>query len=1016
MKHLDDRPPSFSSRLWQTLALIVVMAIVFGLYTASERQIDRANDIRMDSFLLVDELRQSSDDLTRLSRTYFVTRDPLYKRQYKEIIAIRDGKRPRPLDRYYSLWNAQNLGGQEASRVVSVVKGRGGLTDHGAEMVPLLELMQRSGLTGAELQKLAEAKANSDALVLTELEAMRIGDAGGGVIESSRPAPMLFNEKYHESKISIMRPIQEALLLIDQRTAIGVSDARSSALGLRNIFIILVLITIFSLWRTYVAMLATLGGSLDEIYDYIMKIGGGDFSRPIEIPPGQRNSVLGHLAETKLHLHNMDMQRRAVEESLRSSEERWKFALEGAGDGLWDWDVVANTVHCSQRCKEILGYADDELGSTFDAWIKHVHPEDLPRVQAAIYAHCDGTTPVYTSEHRLRCKSGEWKWVLDRGMVISRDAAGKPLRMIGTHADIDARKSAEAELRIAATAFQSQEGVMVTDSRGIILRVNQGFVETTGYTPAEVVGQTPRILKSGRHDAAFYEAMWTTIGKTGRWQGEVWDRRKDGEVFPKLLTISAVKDEMGKVTHYVGTHVDISDRKRAEERINLLAFYDTLTGLPNRTLLLERLRRAMTASARSSSHGAVLFIDLDNFKTLNDTLGHDKGDLLLQQVGQRLLASVREDDSVARLGGDEFVIVLENLDTHQDEAANETEVIGEKILSVLNKSYHLGDIEYRSTPSIGATLFRGDQVSIDDLLKQADMAMYKSKSAGRNALRFFDPTMEVVILERVKLEDELSRAIERQQFVLHYQPQIAGDNIVSGAEVLIRWQHPQRGLVPPIEFIPLSEETGQILWLGNWVLETACRQLAMWLRCPEKSHLTLAVNVSPLQFAQADFVDQVIGILERTRADPRRLKLELTESLLVDNPSSIVEKMFALKARGVCFSLDDFGTGYSSLAYLKRMPLDQLKIDQSFVRDVLTDANDAAIAKSIIGLAQSLGLSVIAEGVESAAQRDFLSSHGCYAYQGYFFSRPIPLAEFEMLLQGGSVLQKEERHDSDRLE
>ena len=1006
MSRSGNRPPSFSTRLWQTLALLVVLAVIFGFYTSAERAIDRANDVRQESFLLVDELRQSSEDLTRLSRTFAVTGDPVYKKQYQDIIDIRNGKKPRPLDRYFSVWNVQQPGGQAVSQASLATPLRGGPGGHGGETIALLDLMRRAGLSAEEQHKLAEAKANSDALAVIELEAMKLVETDGALEEQRRAGLMLFDEKYHQSKISIMRPIQEALALVDQRTRADVERSLATAIGLRNLFLFMVLVTMFSLWRTYMAMVATLGSTVDELHAHIIKIGGGDFSEPIEVAGRLENSVLGHLAVTKRRLHEMEVQRRKSEDLLRSSEQRWKFALEGAGDGLWDWDVVSNTVYFSRRSKEMLGYADDEIGSDVGAWIKQIHPDDKARVEAAVYAHCDGKTPVYTSEHRLRCKNGDWKWILDRGMVVSRSPDGKPLRMIGTHADIDARKAAEDELRIAATAFQSQEGIMVTDVRGVILRVNEAFTETTGYTAAEAIGQTPRILKSGRHDQSFYEKMWETIARTGRWQGEVWDRRKNGEVFPKWLTISAVKDEKGGVTHYVGTHVDISERKRAEEMINQLAFYDTLTGLPNRTLLLERIRRAITASTRSGNFGAVLFIDLDNFKMLNDTLGHDKGDLLLQQVGQRLAASVREDDSVARLGGDEFVVILENLRGPLEDAAAETETIGEKILSILNKNYQLGDIEYRSTPSVGATLFRGDQTSIDDLLKQADLAMYKAKAAGRNALRFFDPDMEVAILERVRLEEELRRAIEEQQFVLYFQPQIAGETVVSGAEALVRWCHPQRGLVPPLEFIPLAEETGQILALGNWVLEAACRQLASWAGRPEMAGLTLAVNVSPLQFRQPDFVDQVVDVLERTHADPRKLKLELTETLLVENAEGMIEKMFALKARGVCFSLDDFGTGYSSLAYLKRMPLDQLKIDQSFVRDVLTDANDAAIARSIVALAQSLGLAVIAEGVETAAQHAFLAGIGCYAYQGYHFSRPLPLADFELSLPGNLVFQQ----------
>lgn len=459
-------------------------------------------------------------------------------------------------------------------------------------------------------------------------------------------------------------------------------------------------------------------------------------------------------------------------------------------------------------------------------------------------------------------------------------------------------------------------------------------------------------------------------------------------------------DSRGDAEYILGISEDITERKKAEQRISELAFFDQLTGLPNRVLLLDRLRQAMTTSARSGNYGALLFIDLDNFKTLNDTLGHDMGDLLLKQVAQRLHKCVREEDTVARVGGDEFLVMLTSLGTNEREVASQVEVVGRKILTALNQTYQLNEVVFSSTPSIGASLFRGHQATVDDLLKQADLAMYKSKDAGRNTLHFFNSEMESVVMERAALEKDLREAIQEQQFLLHYQAQVVTGGRSTGAEVLLRWQHPRRGMVSPADFIPLAEETGLILPLGRWVLHTACTQLAVWATRPEMEHLTVAVNVSAHQFRQADFVDQVRMVIKDTGANPHRLKLELTESMLVSNIEDIIEKMHALKARGVGFSLDDFGTGYSSLSYLRRLPLDQLKIDQSFVRDVLSDPNDATIAKTIVALAHSLGLGVIAEGVETASQRDFLAAAGCHAYQGYFFSRPLPLEGFERFVQG----------------
>jgi diguanylate cyclase (GGDEF)-like protein/PAS domain S-box-containing protein len=591
---------------------------------------------------------------------------------------------------------------------------------------------------------------------------------------------------------------------------------------------------------------------------------------------------------------------------------------------------------------------------------------------------------------------------VDGPREIASVAQGFNTMMEAQQRHVDMLKGNVDELRIAATAFEGQEGMMVTDANYRILRANRAMTEITGYTAEELIGHTPKMLRAdGKEPPGFYEERWRTVMTEGRWQGEVLGRRKNGETYPRWLTITAVYGDDGAVTHLVTSESDITARKAAEEEITRLAFFDPLTLLPNRRLLMDRLQQALAASARSQRHGALMFIDLDHFKTLNDTLGHLKGDELLKQVAQRLTGCIREGDTVARLGGDEFVVMLEALSASAEEAATQAEQVGEKILTALRQPYLLDGQEKRSTPSIGVALFIGHEVSIEDLLKQADLAMYQSKTQGRNTLHFFDPRMQALVAEHAAQESSLREAVRAQQFVLHYQPQIQGQDQVAGVEALVRWMHPQRGLVSPAEFIPLAEETGLILPLGLWVLEAACAQLALWARRPETAQLIMSVNISVSQLRQADFVDDVLATLRRTGANPQRLKLELTESLLVTEVESTITKMNALKAQGVGFSLDDFGTGYSSLSYLKRLPLDQLKIDQSFVRDILVDPNDAAIARMVVVLADSLGLAVLAEGVEDVEQRDFLARLGCHAYQGYLFSRPLPLPEFEAFLRRG---------------
>ncbi len=557
----------------------------------------------------------------------------------------------------------------------------------------------------------------------------------------------------------------------------------------------------------------------------------------------------------------------------------------------------------------------------------------------------------------------------------------------------------EAALRVAAIAFETEEGMMVTDEKGIIIRVNQAFTRLTGYSAEEAIGRNPSMLKSDRQDAAFFEHMWASLQRDHNWQGEIWNRRKNGEVYPEWLNITAVIGKDGRVTNYVGTFIDFTERKQAENEIHHLAYYDTLSQLPNRRLLLDRLRQAVATGARNRSGGALLFIDLDNFKTLNDTKGHGIGDMLLIETAKRLLACVREGDTVARFGGDEFVLLLEGLSDEPAVAAVQARGVGEKVLDVLTRPYILEGSEFHSSSSMGITLFINYRQELDELLKQADTAMYEAKKSGRNTLRFFDPAMQEELEVRAQLEGGLREALRKQQFQLYYQMQVDHGGRILGAEVLLRWMHPERGLISPLQFIPLAEETGLIIPVGQWVLEHACLQLKAWEADPHARELQLAVNVSGRQFRQADFVAQVSEVIRRTGIDPSRLKLELTESIVLDDVADTTAKMHELRELGVTFSMDDFGTGYSSLAYLTQLPLDQLKIDKSFVQHIGSKASDATIIQTIIGMAENLGMQVIAEGVETAEQRDFLEANGCLLYQGYLFGKPVPGEEFDAQLK-----------------
>ncbi len=568
-----------------------------------------------------------------------------------------------------------------------------------------------------------------------------------------------------------------------------------------------------------------------------------------------------------------------------------------------------------------------------------------------------------------------------------------PLRALRRTASalIEEKERAETTLRSISDA------VSTIDETGKLKQINPaGLAMLEASSPASLIGQ-PMVDRVAPEYRSEYLNLHRRVlsGEAGQMQYETLGLRGGR----RWLETSAVPfHDHGQVVQLAVTR-DVTERKHAEEEINHLAFFDHLTNLPNRRLLLDRMGQAMSASGRTDTFAALLFIDLDRFKAVNDALGHAMGDSLLMQVAQRLTANLRMGDTVARLGGDEFVVMLANLDPSMHTAAIQTESVGEKVHHTLDLEYDLGGHPYRCTSSIGVTLFKGTKVNADSLLRQADLAMYKAKEEGRDRVYFFDPELETALAKRTGLEKDLRVAVRDQQFVLHYQAQFS-DARLTGAEALVRWQHPTRGLVAPGEFIPLAEETGLIVPLGRWVLETACRQIARWSGVPGFDSLSIAVNVSVGQFEQQTFVDDVLAVLDETRASALHLKLELTESLLATHVDEVVQKMQALKMRGVSFSLDDFGTGYSSLSYLKRLPLDQLKIDKSFVDNIDHDASDAAIAKTIVTLGESLGLTVIAEGVETSVQRDCLAAMGCHGYQGYFFSRPLALAQFEELVQG----------------
>lgn len=564
--------------------------------------------------------------------------------------------------------------------------------------------------------------------------------------------------------------------------------------------------------------------------------------------------------------------------------------------------------------------------------------------------------------------------------------------------DITQRVDDEHQLRIAAAAFETQQGMIITDELNRILRVNQAFSTITGYSSEEAVGQRTSLFSSGSHSPEFYQNMWQQLKAVDRWQGEIWNRRKNGEIFPQWLSISAVRNTQGQVINYVASIDDTSDRKAAEERIQRLAFFDGLTDLPNRSLLLDRLQHVLDGCVSSGECAALMFLDLNGFKNINDLHGHHIGDKVLCLAAARLNGVVRVSNTVARLSGDKFVVLLEHLNKQPEQAALQVEHVNALLLATMAEPYQIDGLEVHSSVSIGVTLFNDESCSVDELMQRAELAMYEAKAAGKHTVRFFDPRMQEAVSERLNLEQDIRRGLLSDEFIPYFQPQLDCTGRLVGAEVLARWQHPQRGLLSPVAFVDVAEHIGLIETLDLQMLQKACRQLALWHHQSDSASLSLSVNLSARLLYESNFVERVLQIVEESGVNPHKLKFELTETLLLDDLTCAVSKMCELKAHGIRFSIDDFGTGYSSLAYLQQLSLDQLKIDQSFVRGLPSDKNSLEIIRSICILASSLQLEVIAEGVENHEQYIALRELGCQTFQGYLFGRPMPLIEFEHLL------------------
>ena len=675
-----------------------------------------------------------------------------------------------------------------------------------------------------------------------------------------------------------------------------------------------------------------------------------------------------------------------TEMALREREQRLRRVLEGSDQGYWDWNVQTNDFQVSPRWETMLGYAPGEMQVSPELWGDLVHPDDFPRNMQSVERHLRGETPMHESEIRCKDKAGAWRWILTRGKVVTFDNKGKPLMMSGTHTDIGERKALELSQREALTVFASSyEGIMVVDSNRVITRINPAFTRITGYQAEEVVGKSPRILKSGRHDSHFYREMWDCIGRTGFWSGEIWNCRKNGEVFAQILSISRVTDSDGVLQHYIGMFSDISQIKAHEEELDRVAHYDPLTGVPNRRLLADRLTQAIARTDRSEHLLAVCYLDLDGFKGINDRYGHSTGDKLLRAVADGLKNALRTEDTLSRLGGDEFVLLLLDIGSLE-----ECSLILERILTSVNAPVDIEGITVTVSASIGVSLYPLDHADPDTLVRHADQAMYLAKEAGRNRFHLFDPESDRKAQVHRRFVERLAVALKQEEFRLFYQPQIDLRNgQIVGLEALIRWQHPESGLLNPTDFLPHLHGTALERPLGVWVMHAALRQIRDWKF--QGHQVDVSVNVSASHLLSEEFLeDLALALRSYPEISPRQLELEVLESTAIDDLGRAVSVLNQCRGMGVRLALDDFGTGYSSLTYLRKLPFDLLKIDRSFVRDMLKDAEDLGIVEGVIRLAQAFGRGVIAEGVETLEHGAILLKLGCRLAQGYGIARPMP--------------------------
>ncbi len=1034
----------FSGSLRLTLAMFAVFAILFIIYVWSEKQIDYANESRLQLRLLVDELRHSSDELSRTAYAYAVSKNPLDKQTYREILDIRDGNKPRSSVKHQDLYRSPILADDQLPY------------SKNERATALLEMMRQADFTGEEFANLKQAKAAADALANIEYAAMSLAESADSPAGANRikAIMMLQDASYYQVKATVMRPLNDVYRSIGQRTSVAVDTAKNTAVLLCAAFISSGLLLLFMMWRAYRLLCTTLGVSVDELHDCINCFGSGDFSAAIPVAQGMENSVIGWLSETRNKLARVDAQRKEAE-AINQRMTRLYAALSQCNQAIVRSKNQEELF--PQICRDAVNFGGMKM-----AWIGLLDPQSGLLKAVASYGNgteylqglqisadadeASGRGPTGTSIredkpfwcqdfqhdaatapwHERGAKFG-WKasaalplhgsggvigvFTLYSAEINAFDLAARNL-LVEMAMDIDYALNSferEAQRLYAESSLADSHNLLKTIIDTAPIRVfwkdkdlrylgcNPAFAKDAGAASAQdVIGKDDYQL-AWKTEAEHYQADDRLVMASGipKLSFDELQTLSDGSGIWLRKSKVPLKNEADETIGILGVYEDITEHKRSEERIHYLANFDSLTGLPNRTQLNGHFNRARGLARRSNGHLALMFLDLDHFKDINDTLGHSIGDALLIELANRLRLVLRSEDTVTRLGGDEFILLLPGVD------APGAASVAQKLLDAIAQSYRIEHYDLILTASIGIAVYPGDGEDLEALSKSADIAMYRSKQEGRQCYRFFTAEMQARSERNLQLVNALHYALERGQLHVLYQPQVAMRNGgIIGAEALLRWRHPELGMVSPAEFIPIAESSGLILPIGEWVLRSAVRQAKAWIGDGHPP-LIMAVNLSAVQFRQPDLPELITRILDEEGLPPEYLELELTESVAMHNPQSVIAVMNNLHERGVRMSIDDFGTGYSSLSYLKKFKVYKLKIDQSFVRDISSDPEDKAIVSAIISLAKGLGLQTIAEGVETAGQLTFLSEQGCDEMQGYLFSKPVAVEQFEALLAQG---------------